>query len=141
MAKTRYVPPEQGTLGMIVDSLLVLALVFVSLSAPLWITQVATPDPATATATAAKDTPPPTWESLGQNAVMAAQWEKLGKDPAAAATIINARFDYSVDPLKLGLTAGLLVLYYFFMLRLSEREYREVLAEKFDSETEEGNKP
>lgn len=138
MAKTAYTPPEQGTLGMIIDSLLVLALVFVSLSAPLWITQLGTPE---APAAATEATPPPTWESLGQNPTMVAQWEKLGKDPAAAAAIINARFDYTVDPLKLGLTAGLLVLYYFFMLRLSEREYREVIAEKFDDATDRSSTP
>lgn len=137
MARTPYAPPEQGTLGMIIDSLLVLALVFVSLSAPIWITQIGAP----AAAEAPADAPPPTWESLGQTPAMAAQWEKLGKDPAAAAAIINARFDYTVDPVKLGLTAGLLVLYYFFMLRLSDREYREVIAEKFGEAADGRNTP
>ena len=130
MVKALYAPPEQGALGMVIDALLILALVFVSLSAPLWVAQLRAPS--TSAAVASADAPKPTWESLGQHAVMAAQWEKLGKDPSAAAVIINNRFDYAVNPAKLGLTAALLVIYYFFMLRISEREYREVIAEKFD---------
>lgn len=50
----------------------------------------------------------------------------------AAAAISNKRFDYSVNPLTLDISVALLVIYYFGMLRLSEREYREVIAEKFD---------
>lgn len=130
MQKTPYAPPEQGALGMMVDAVLILALVFVSLSAPLWVADLMTPT--TAAPVADEATPPPTWESLKQNAVMAAQWEKLGKDPTVAAAMINNRFDYSVNPLKLGATAALLLIYYFFMLRLSNQEYREVIAEKFD---------
>jgi predicted PurR-regulated permease PerM len=130
MAKTRYQPPEQGALGMTFDAFVMLVLVFVSLSAPIWITTMNAP---AEEASAVEDTAPaPTWEELGQNATMAAQWEKLGKDPTAAAAIINNKFDYTIDPIKLGLTALLLVVYYFFMLRFSEREYREVIAEKFD---------
>ena len=130
MPKSRYQPPEQGPMGMVFDALLVLILVFVSLSAPLWLANMrAPPDAGAATERASS---PPTWETLGQNATMAAQWEKLGKDPVAAAAIINKRFDYSVNPLTLGISVALLVIYYFGILRLSEREYREVIAEKFD---------
>jgi hypothetical protein len=130
MAKARYQPPEQGALGMTFDAVLMLVLVFVSLSAPLWIANLAAPD--AAADTAAEAAPTPTWESLGQSPTMVAAWEKLGKDPTAAAAIINNKFDYTIDPVKLGLTALLLIAYYFFMLRLSDREYREVIAEKFD---------
>ncbi len=130
MAKSRYQPPEQGSMGMVLDAFLVLILVFVSLSAPLWVANMqAPPDAGAATERASS---PPTWEALGQNATMAAQWEKLGKDTVDAAAIINKRFDYSVNPFTLGISVALLVIYYFVMLRLSEREYREVIAEKFD---------
>lgn len=135
MAKQRYRPPEQGKAGMMIDAVLVLALVFVSLSAPLWIQNLVAPAeeaaPAEAEAAAAPSAPP-TWESLGQNATMAEQWQKLGFDEAGAAEIINQRFDYSIDPVRLVVTIALIVGYFIFLLRVSEKEYREVIAEKFD---------
>lgn len=134
MARKHYQPPVQGKLGMMVDSILIMALVFVSLSAPLWFEDLLSDANTEAVAEAATETVvPPTWESLGQNTVMQAQWEKLGMDAAAAAEIINARFDYTIDPLRLLLTVALIVGYFAFMLRASEKEYREVLAEKFDN--------
>jgi F0F1-type ATP synthase membrane subunit b/b' len=63
---------------------------------------------------------------------MQAGWEKLGKDPAAAKAIIDNRFDYSIDAGKLLLVAGLLAFYFWYMLSVSAREYRDVIAERFD---------
>lgn len=37
----------------------------------------------------------PTWESLNQNATQVAQYTALGLDPATAAPVILARYDYS----------------------------------------------
>jgi hypothetical protein len=37
----------------------------------------------------------PTWETLGQNATQAAQYEALGYTPESAHDLILARFDYS----------------------------------------------
>ena len=75
--------------------------------------------------------PNPSWESLGQNAVMAAQWEKLGIAPEKAATIIGTRFDYNFNWTALAFTALIIVAYFVFMFRYSDHEYREVIAERF----------
>jgi hypothetical protein len=74
-----------------------------------------------------------TWESLGQNDVMQAQWEKLGYSAEDAAVLINDRFDYTIDPLVLIVTAVVIVGYFLFLFRASDKEYREVLREKFDN--------
>ena len=73
----------------------------------------------------------PTWESLGQNAAQAAQYEALGYDPASAHDLILARFDYSFTAGALIAMIVVVVLYYVLLLRFSETEYREVIAEKF----------
>jgi len=74
-----------------------------------------------------------TWESLGQNEVMQAQWVKLGYDPDKAAAIINNRFDYTIDPMMLIITIFVVVGYFVIMLKVSDKQYREVIAEKFDN--------
>jgi len=73
----------------------------------------------------------PTWESLGQNETMQAQWEKLGIPLEEAANIINDKFDYGIEPIALGITALLLLGYWIVMLSVSKRLYREVITEKF----------
>jgi hypothetical protein len=74
-----------------------------------------------------------TWESLGQNAIQQAQWIKLGYDPEKAATLINSRFDYTIDPMMLIVTIVVVAGYFMFMLKVSDKQYREVIAEKFDN--------
>ena len=46
--------------------------------------------------------------------------------------MITARFDYSFTWGALALMVVVIVGYFVMMLRLSEKEYREVIAEKFD---------
>lgn len=75
----------------------------------------------------------PTWEALGQNPTMQAQWEKLGYDPASAAEIINTRFDYTIGPVSLIITAIVVIGYFVLLLKFSDREYRDVIDEKFNS--------
>jgi succinate dehydrogenase hydrophobic anchor subunit len=122
--KAPYEPPAQSVVGQIVDAFLMLALVLVTLYLPLLLglagggTTVQTFDN-------------PTWATLGQNAAMAAQWEKLGYHPAKAAEIIGKRFDYSFSWAALGVTALVIVGYFVALLRWSEKEYREVIAERF----------
>ncbi len=74
----------------------------------------------------------PTWESLGQNAVMAAQWEKLDFTPEKAATIIGTRFDYAFNWGAMAFTALIIVGYFVFLFRYSDKQYRDVIAERFD---------
>jgi hypothetical protein len=122
--KQNYVPPKQGWFGQVFDSVFILALVFASLLTPLLLKSDAA---AEAAVTAAKAT----WESLNLSAIEQAQWVKLGYGPDQAAALINTRFDYSVDPLWLGITILVIVGYFVFMLKVSEKEYKEVIAEKF----------
>jgi len=124
-ARRPYEPPRQSLAGQLADALVLLGLVFGALYAPVllgWTSPTAS----------TTEVLSPTWESLHQNAAMAAQWEKLGFDPAQAAPLITSRFDYHIDPVGLAVTALVLIAYLAFLLVVSDREYREVIAEKFD---------
>ena len=128
-----YTPPSQGMFGQIFDSILILVLVYASLMLPLLMKQSAKPaDVPAATAEVAK-VAKITWESLGQNEVMQAQWLKLGFDLDKAAAIINNRFDYTIDPMMLIITIFVVVGYFVIILKVSDKQYREVIAEKFDN--------
>jgi hypothetical protein len=128
--KKNYTPPNQGMFGQIFDTILVLALVYASLMLPLLF---AAAEKAEHTAELAAAAINATWESLGQNAVQQAQWIKLGFDPDKAAVMINSRFDYTIDPMMLIITIVVVVGYFLFMLKVSDKQYREVIAEKFDN--------
>lgn len=131
--KKKYTPPTQKTLGQIVDSLLILVLVYASLMVPLLFKEEAAAAPEAESAVVAEPVAV-TWESLGQNEVQQAQWVKLGYDPEKAAELINDRFDYTIDPMMLIITILVVGGYFVFMLKISEKEYRQVIAEKFDSQ-------
>ena len=123
---SEYVPPVQKGFGQLVDSLFLLVLVYCSLLAPLLLKAPdKQPDQAQAAATQVS------WQTLGQNPTMQAQWQKLGYDAAQAKPIITTKFDYVVDPGSLIVTALVIVGYFVFVLRVSDRQYRQVIAEKF----------
>ena len=127
--KKNYTPPNQGLFGQVFDSILILVLVYASLMLPLLMKEEAkVAEPA-----AAAEVVVNTWESLGQNEVMQAQWVKLGFDPDKAAVIINNRFDYTINPMMLIITILVVVGYFVVVLKVSDKEYREVIAEKFDN--------
>lgn len=126
----RYNPPKQSGIGQLFDSLFILVLVYASLLLPL-LGVFDFGSGKNGDESAAADTVH-TWQSLGQNEAMQGQWEKLGYGPEEAATIILDRFDYTIDPLALAITAAVLIGYFLLMFRLSDKEYREVLREKFD---------
>ena len=128
--KKNYTPPNQGFFGQIFDTVLVLVLVYASLMVPLLFKAEAK---AEAAAAAAVDAAKATWESLGQNAIQQGQWIKLGYDPEKAATLIHSRFDYTIDPMMLIITIVVIAGYFLFMLKVSDKQYREVIAEKFDN--------
>jgi hypothetical protein len=119
-----YEPPEQSLVGQIVDSLLLLVLVVASLFAPVYFGLTGG---GKATLTFADKT----WAGMGQTPAMQAQWEKLGYTPDTAADIIAARFDYSFSWLWLVLTAAVVIIYFVFVVRFSDKEYKEVIAERF----------
>ena len=127
--KQHYTPPNQGLLGQIFDSILILVLVYASLMLPLLMkAEAKAEEPAVAAKVVVN-----TWESLGQNEIMQAQWVKLGHNPESAAAIINNRFDYTIDPMMLIITILVVVGYFVVVLKVSDKEYREVIAEKFDN--------
>ncbi len=124
-----YTPPKQGMFGQVFDSILILVLVYASLMLPLLMKEDAKAEDPAAVAEVVVNT----WESLGQNEVMQAQWVKLGHNPDSAAAIINNRFDYTIDPMMLIITIIVVVGYFALMLKVSDKQYREVIAEKFDN--------
>jgi hypothetical protein len=140
MAKSVYVPPKQAVVWQWLDVIILLGLILAALFAPV-IFKFAVPArvevlPAGVTYVAAEDGTKTwtglTWEALGQNPTMQAQWEKLGYTVEGAADIITQPFDYTLDWAGL---AGMIVLiggYYYFLLWHSEKEYKQIIAEKFD---------
>lgn len=123
-----YIPPKQRWFGQAFDSIFILVLVYASLMAPLFFEsdEVVNPDNIAVQVS-------PSWETLNVNAVEQQQWEKLGFDAESASEIINDRFDYTIEPISLIVTALILIGYFIFMLQISKKEYREVIAEKFGS--------
>lgn len=120
-----YVPPKQSVAGQIADVVLVIVLIFVTLWLPIWL----------GLAGAAKNAEPienPTWEALEQNEVMSSTWEKLGFDVNSAAEIITSRYDYHINWVALIVLAVALLGYFVFLFRVSDKEYKEIIAEKFD---------
>jgi len=120
----RYVPPKQGKASQLFDVVVLLAMTFGALYTPLYLGLAG----GTKTVPEIVD---PTWESLHQNATQVAQYQALGLDPAGAAPIILARYDYSFSWIALVVMFVVVIGYYVMMLRFSDKEYREVIAEKF----------
>ena len=120
-----YKPPKQSLAGQIVDVVVLLVLTVGALYLPLYM----------GLAGAAKTPAPienPTWEALGQNEVEQAQWAVLGyPDAASANEIITARFDYTFSWTALIVMVVVVVGYFILVVRLSDKEYREVIDERF----------
>ena len=125
MEKPHYEPPKQSALGQLFDSLFLLVLVLAALFTPLYLKlagggKIELP-------VADKST----WAGLGQNAVEAVQWEKLGFHPDTAAPLITSRFDYSFSPVELAITAVVVIGYFVLLFAFSKKEYIEVIEERF----------
>lgn len=129
MKKQPYEPPTQSVAGQIFDAVLMLILVLITLYLPLLFKLAGS-------GTRTTEYVNPSWESLSQNATMATQWERLGYSPEKAATIIGTQFDYTFNWTALAFTALIILGYFVFMFWYSDREYREVIAERFDGEPE-----
>jgi len=125
-----YKPPKQSLGGQIFDVLTLLVLTVGALYIPLYL----------GLAGAAKTPAPianPTWEALGQNTNEQAQWAALGyTDPAAVNDMITARFDYSFSWSALVIMAVLVIGYFILVVRLSDKEYRDVIDERFGPKEE-----
>jgi hypothetical protein len=135
-----YIPPKQSVPGQLFDVAFILALVFATLFLPIWL-GIAVPSrveklpEGVSYALAADGTTKQwtglTWEKLGQNPTMQAQWEKLGYTVETAADIITMPFDYSIDAAGVAVTAIVIIGYFIFLMVMSGREYKQVIAEKF----------
>jgi ABC-type Fe3+ transport system permease subunit len=138
---TPYIPPKQSIAGQLLDVGFLLALVFVTLFVPIWL-GIAVPSrverlPQGVTYKLAADQKTKewtglTWESLGQNPTMQAQWVKLGYTKETAADIITQPFDYTIDVAGVAITGTVILGYFVFLMVVSRREYKQVIAEKFD---------
>jgi len=135
-----YVPPKQSIAGQLFDVGFLLALVFGALFLPIWL-GIAVPSrveklPDGVTYTKAADGMKTwqglTWEKLGQNPTMQAQWTKLGYTKETAADIITQPFDYTIDVAGVAITGGVILAYFLFLMFMSDKEYKQVIAEKFD---------
>lgn len=120
-----YDPPKQNYVGQVLDVLILLTMTIGALYLPIFF--------GLAGATMAPHPiADPTWEKLGQNAVEQQQWASLGiTDPAAANDIITARFDYSFSWTALIVIIALVFSYFLIVVKLSDKEYRDVIAERF----------
>lgn len=124
----KYIPPKQSRISQFIDVILLMALTMGVLLLPGYLGLSG----AARNIVAVEN---PTWESLGQTPVMVERWNALGfADAAAAHDMITARFDYSFTWGALLLMIVVIVGYFALMLIFSEREYREVIAEKFGKE-------
>ena len=139
MAK-KYIPPKQSVASQLFDVASLLVLVFGALFLPIWL-KIAVPSrveklpPGVSyqvQANGSKKWSGLTWEKLAQNPTMQRQWEKLGYSKEQAAEIITQPFEYDIDIAGVALTAFVVLGYFVFMLKMSEKEYREIIAEKFD---------
>ena len=120
-----YSPPKQSKIGQLIDVVVLIALTLGALFVPLFLGLAGS---SKSVATPVAD---PTWETLGQTPAQAAQYEALGYTPASAHDIILSRFDYSFSTTAVLVLVAVILLYYALILRFSEAEYREVIAEKF----------
>jgi hypothetical protein len=153
----RYQPPKQSGIGQAFDAIFLMAIVFFALWFPVnylhagaakgdWLpgtvtvetaadgSTVVSNDRGLVKRTAADGTityENLTWEALDQNAVMQAQWGKLGIDLETAAGQITLRYDYSVNILGVIATLLAVAAYFGFLVFQSDKEYRQVVAEKF----------
>ena len=127
MAKKPYIPPEQSIEGQVIDSLVILVLVVASLFAPVYFNLAGSGK--TVLEFADKS-----WAGMGQSPMMQAIWEKLGYTAETAQPIIASRFDYSFSIGAFLLTALVVIAYFGFVIFYSNKEYKEVIAERFDDD-------
>nr|WP_316656043.1 hypothetical protein [uncultured Gellertiella sp.] len=122
----KYTPPEQSRFLQIVD----IAFLIIAIFAALWLPLKAGWAGASKSIDVIAN---PTWESLKQSPAMVAQWVKLGyPDAASAHDIIQNRFHYSIDWMELLLMSAVVIGYFIFVFKASDKEYRDVIDEKFN---------
>lgn len=125
MTMAKYTPPNQSKALQWFDIIFVVIAIFAALWLPLqagW----------AGVSREIQKIDNPTWEALGQTPAQVEQWVKLGfADAAAAHDIIQNKFDYSIDWVQLIIMTIVIVGYFVFLFRASDKEYREVIEERF----------
>ncbi len=152
-----YRPPEQSPAGQLFDSLFVVALVAATLLVCLYLTVLSaapTPEPAAQTAvvtatpateagasaaaaTAVAAAPSTDGLSAEQQKLKTERFTALGWDEAKVAerkATIAAK-SYEFDWFMLILTAIVVIAYFVFLVRTSDKELREVINERFGPST------
>lgn len=119
-----YEPPQQSMVGQVIDAFVILVLVVASLFAPVYFKLAG--DKKTTLTFNGTD-----WAALGQNATAQAQWQKLGLTPDTAKDMIASRFDYTFSWTMFIITAAVIFIYFAYVIIVSDKEYREVIAERF----------
>jgi flagellar basal body-associated protein FliL len=123
----KYNPPTQSKAMQWVDIIVVVGAIFFALWFPLKMGWVGN-------SKVMETIENPTWEALKQTPAQVEQWVKLGyADAAAAHDVIQNKWDYSINWLQLVLLTVALVGYFFFLFKASDKEYREVIDEKFNN--------
>ena len=148
-----YRPPEQSSAGQLFDSLFVVALVAATLLVCLYLTVLSaapTPEPAAQTAvvtatpateagasaaaaTAVAAAPSTDGLTAEQQKLKTERFTALGWDEAKVAerkATIAAK-SYEFDWFMLILTAIVVIAYFVFLVRTSDKELREVINERF----------
>jgi hypothetical protein len=139
----RYIPPTQSTAGQVFDVFCLLLMVFAVLFLPVWL-DIAVPsrtrvlpegvqlqETTDADGNVTQTWTGLTWQAIGQNATMQERWEALGYSLEGVADIVTQPFDYTIDIGGIAITGIVILGYFGFMLVMSEKEYKEVIAEKF----------
>ena len=124
-----YVPPAQSALGQFFDSMFFLALVVRRLFAPLYF----------GLAGGGKTRLEFADKTRGRAWVRTPSCRRGGRSsatrPRRPHDMIVSRFDYSFDLTALSVTALVVIVYFVFVFRLSAKEYRDVIAERFGRRT------
>ena len=122
----KYEAPEQPIVMQIFDIVCLVGAIFLALWFPLYMGWAGISKTLTKIDS-------PTWDNLKQSPTMAAQWEKLGHTPATAHDIIQNQWVYTIDWTQLIIMTIVLVGYFIFLFTASDREYRDVIDEKFNT--------
>ena len=122
----KYSPPKQSKLSQLLDVVILMAMTFGALYVPLYL----------GLAGGAKVDADPaklaSFEAMGLNATQTAQYQALGFTAPSDIPAVFARFDYTINWTALVVMVVVILAYYALVLRFSEKEYREVISEKFD---------
>jgi hypothetical protein len=122
----KYTPPNQPKVMQWFDIICVVAAILFALWFPLYMGWAGI-------SKTMEKIDNPTWETLKQTPAQVEQWVKLGyADAAAAHDIIQNKWDYSINWTQLILLVVALVGYFVFLFKASDREYRDVIDEKFN---------